>query len=81
MRHSRGLLFSSVVAQAREKESERCRRSWEAAVGSPAPWAEQVYVKVTPTPRRQCLETCRLQHVERFLGVRCKIPKVWVQFR
>lgn len=29
-------------------------------------WAEQVYVKVTLTPRRQCLGTYKLQHVQGF---------------
>lgn len=73
-----GLLLSLVVAQTIQRESENHRPSRRRLPNTPG---RTGVCKGGSDFQETVPGTCRSQHVVRFSRVRCKIPKVWVQFR
>lgn len=85
MKRSSGLAFKARWLHRPYRRNQRITKSEEALRGCPwlpnHPGQNRCMKRWFLLPGDSASGNCKPGHAERFSGVRCKIPKVWVLFR
>lgn len=86
IKHSSGLAFKTWWLHRPRRRIWELQTKWEEAPCGCCwipnyTWQNRCMSRWLLLPGDSALGSCKLQRAVKFLGVRCKIPKVWVQFR